>query len=180
VAAQPGEDRFRDVFNTVEPYIERRYGVPVRISDVPNPFTGDLDGAEIQIDYALSLEEAVFILVHLFGHTVQWNLSERARKIGYEVPVDPKPEVLEEIEDYEREACGYSLQLFHDAGVRDLDQWLSDFAACDYAYLDHFYRTREKLPFKTFWRDGQPLVRPVPIPEFHPTKWVSRWQGIVV
>jgi hypothetical protein len=176
----PSDDRLRAVFNAVEAHIERRYGIPVRIRDVPHPFTGDLDGAEIHVDHAVTLEEAVFIIAHLFGHTVQWNLSAAAREIGHQVPVNPSPEVLARIREYELEACGYSAQLFHEAGVRDLDQWLSDFAACDLAYLDHFYRTREKLPFRSFWSDGQPLVTPLAIPAFRPTRWVSRWEGIVV
>jgi hypothetical protein len=176
----PSEERFREVFNRVEKFLEDRYGIPVVISEVQHPFTGDLDGAEIQVDHGVSIEDAVFIMAHLFGHTVQWNLSEKAREIGYAVPKDPTPEVLREIETYELEACRYSLQLFHEAGVRDFDQWLSDFAACDYAYLEHFYRTGEKLPFRSFWRDGRPLLTPIKIPAFHPTKWVSRWRGIVV
>ena len=82
---RPNDERFREVYNVVSAFVEDRYGVPVVISDVVNPFTGDLDGAEIHVDYENSMEEAVFILVHLFGHTVQWNLSEYNRKIGYEV-----------------------------------------------------------------------------------------------
>jgi hypothetical protein len=177
---KPSDDRFRDVFNAVELRIERSYGIPVIIADVANPFTGDLDGAEIQVDYDQTLEEAVFIIAHLFGHTVQWNLSARAREIGYQVPERPSPEYLKELEDYEREACAYSLTLFHEAGVRDLDQWLSDFAACDFAFLRHFYLTREKRPFRSFWKDGEPLLPPLPIPPFRPTKWISRWEGIVI
>jgi hypothetical protein len=177
---RPSDERFREVFNTIEPFIEQRYGVPVAISDVPNPYTGDLDGAEIHVDYDVSIEEAVFILVHLFGHTVQWNLSEHARTIGSVVYRDPTEELLGQLEEYEREACRYSLQLFHEAGVRDLDQWLADFSGCDFAYLRHFYRTGEKRPFRSFWKDDAPLLDPLPIPKFHPTRWVSRWQGIVV
>lgn len=177
---RPTDERFREVFNAVERRIERRYGIPVVIADVPNPFTGDLDGAEIQVDYDQSIEEAVFIIAHLFGHTVQWNISARAREIGYSIPESPTPEHLDELEAYEREACGYSVTLFHEAGVRDLDQWLSDFSACDFAFLRHFYRTKEKRPFRSFWVDGQPLISPIPVPPFHAAKWVSRWQGIVV
>ena len=66
------------------------------------------------------------------------------------------------------------------AGVDDLDQWLADFSACDLAYLLHFYKHDEKLPFRSFWRDGQPLMPAKPIPEFHPTKWLARTDGIVV
>ncbi|MEA2325931.1 MAG: hypothetical protein QOE68_890 [Thermoanaerobaculia bacterium] len=78
------EDRFREVFN-VEKYLEERYELPVVITDVPHPFTGDLDGAEIRGDYDLSAEESVFILAHLFGHTVQWNRSAADREIGRNV-----------------------------------------------------------------------------------------------
>lgn len=177
---RPSEERFREVFDVLERHIETRYGVPVVIGDVADPFTGDLDGAEIRVDYDQSVEDALFIIAHLFGHTVQWNLTERARVIGSVVQANPSPELLDELEAYEREACGYSLTLFHDCGVFDLDQWLADFAACDFAYLRHFYATKDKAPFRSFWKDGTPLLEPRPIPPFHPTSWHSRWQGIVV
>ena len=60
---------------------KRRYGVPVIIKDVPDPFTGDLDGREIHLDYANDMESAVFIIAHRFGHTVQWNWSDYTRRI---------------------------------------------------------------------------------------------------
>lgn len=172
--------RFRQVFNTVERAIEDRYGVPVVISDVPHPFTGDLDGAEIRVDWGVGVEEAVFIVVHLFGHTVQWNVSAEARALGREQPTRPGEAWLARLRAYEIEACRYSLWLFHDCGVRDLDQWLADFAACDLAYLEHFYRTGEKRAFRSFWRDGQALLAPLAVPPFRPTRWQSRWDGIVV
>ena len=175
------DDRLRDVFDIVEKMIEDRWQVPVRINDVPNPFTGDLDGAEIMVDYDLTIEDALFILVHLFGHTVQWNVSADARDIAFAQPGGHWTEAqLARIAAYEEEACGYSLQLLHEAGVRDLDQWISNFAACDSRYLMHFYKTGEKLPFRTFWRDDAPLVPPRPIPEFQPTRWLVRSQGVVV
>ena len=52
------------------------------ITNVPEPFTGDLDGSTILVDYDLDAEEALFILVHLFGHTVQWNVSPADRELG--------------------------------------------------------------------------------------------------
>ena len=52
----PADDRLRAVFNSVEAHIERRHGIPVRIRDVPHPFTGDLDGAEIHVDHAVTLD----------------------------------------------------------------------------------------------------------------------------
>jgi hypothetical protein len=177
---RPSDDRFREVFNALERRIEDRWGIPVRIRDVPTPFTGDLDGAEIHVDHDLDAEDALFILIHLFGHTVQWNLSEELRTLGAVRGPGLAEDVLAALIEYERQACRYSLQLLHEAGVRDLDQWLADFAACDLAYLLDFYRTGDKSPFRSFWRDDQPLLEPLAVPEFHPTRWVSRWEGVVV
>lgn len=174
------DERFIEVFNRIEEFIERRYGLPVVIRDVPDPFTGDLDGNTIEVDYDQSCEDALFIIAHLFGHTVQWNTDAAARAIGSAQVVRPSEEFLDQLRQYERTACRYSLQLFHDAGVTDLDQWMADFAACDSAYLMHFYRTGEKRPFREFWTDDTPSLEPLAIPPFEPAKWVSRSGGVVV
>lgn len=176
----PDPDRLRAVFDRVEQMIEERWAIPVVISDVPNPFTGDLDGERILVDYENSIEDAVFILIHLFGHTVQWNVSEDARAIAFARRDHWTDDQLREVGAYEREACRYSLQLLHDAGVHDLDQWVADFAACDAAYLMHFYRTGEKRPFREFWREGAPPLEPLAIPAFQPARWISRYDGTVV
>jgi hypothetical protein len=57
---------------------------------------------------------------------------------------------------------------------------VADFAACDSAYLMHFYRTGEKLPFRTFWQRGAPAIEPLAIPRFQPSRWVSRADGVVI
>lgn len=173
--------RFRAVFDRVEAYVERRYGVAVTIGDVMNPFTGDLDGERIQVDYELDWEGALFVLAHLFGHTVQWNVNPRYRAIGAMGVLDrPDEELLEELLTYERQACRYSLQLFHECGVNDLDRWMSDYAACDLAYLEHYYRTGEKRAFREFLERDRPLVEPLAIPDFQPTRWMARWGGVVI
>src|SRR5262245_2307087 len=105
----PSPERLREAFNAVERHIEDRYRIPVGISDVIDPSTGDLDGREIKVDYDQEIMHALFIIAHLFGHTVQWNTSERAREIA-RMPVDePDESMLAELEGYEREACSYSL-----------------------------------------------------------------------
>jgi hypothetical protein len=104
LSAHPAPDYLRTVFNRLERFIEDRWQVPVHIQDVPNPFTGDLDGEQILVDYAVDIEDAVFILVHLFGHTVQWNISERAREIAFMRPGQWSEEALAELAAYEREA----------------------------------------------------------------------------
>lgn len=175
---RPTTQRFNEVFASVERLIEERWAIPVRIQDVPDPFTGDLDGAEIMVDYDLDAEDALFIVVHLFGHTVQWNVDPDSRAIG----VHPGPwddAALARVRAYETDACRYAMQLFHQANILDLDQWLSDFAACDYAYLEHFYKTGEKRLFRSFWSDGQAPLAPLAIPSFTAQRWITR-NGIVV
>jgi hypothetical protein len=174
------EARFREAFSLAVQRIEERWGIPVRVRDVPNPFTGDLDGAEIHVDYDLDAEDALFIVVHLFGHTVQWNVDAELRKLGEVRGSGHSAETIAALAAYEREACRYSLQLLHDVGVHDLDQWLADFAACDLAYLEHFYRTGDKPAFRSFWRAGSPLLEPLAIPDFQPTRWITRYEGIVI
>ncbi|MCM2254983.1 MAG: hypothetical protein NDJ94_04870 [Vicinamibacteria bacterium] len=144
--ACPDEARLRAIFDQVEAHLERRYGIPVVITDVVAPFTGDRDGREIQIDHDQDVASAVFVLIHVFGHTVQWNLSARAREIGTVAQQQPTPELLEELR----------------------------------AGLAHFYATGEKAPFFSFWRRATPLLNPLPIPPFTPTRWTSRWSGTVV
>jgi hypothetical protein len=173
-------NRLREAAQTLSRFIEARYAVPIVITDVPNPFRGDLDGARILVKPDLEADETLFLIAHLFGHTVQWNLDARAREIGAFVQASPSEERLQELETYERDACRYSLWLLHEAGIHDLDQWLADFAACDFAFLRHFYATGERRPFRSFWRESQPPLSPLPVPPFQPTQWKSRYEGIVV
>jgi hypothetical protein len=164
----------------VQEHIERAYGIRVLTTDVPDPLTGDLNGSEIQIDYAVSAEQRLFLLLHLFGHTVQWNVNPRALEIGRprRPPVDER--LLPEIIEYEREAASYGLAILCETGIKGLDAWLSDYTACDMAYLEHYYRTGEKCDFSIFWRDKTPLLTARPVPAFTPAQRRFRSDGIVI
>jgi hypothetical protein len=164
----------------VEEHLKNSYGIRVVTLDIPDPLTGDLDGAEIHIDYAVSDEQRLFLLAHLFGHTVQWNVNPRAFEIGqvHEPPVDEA--LLPAIMEYEREAAGYALGMFYQIGITGIDQWLSDYTACDMAYLLYYYRTGGKMNFLRFWVDNTPLLQPQTVPRFTPTKRVFRRDGIVI
>ena len=167
---------FKTAYDKVERHIEDRYQIPVSIGDVLDPNTGDFDGMKIEIDYAQDLDSALFVLVHLFGHTVQWNISEEYRKLGADRSIGKSDDVLMKILEYEKNATRYSMQLMHDVGVKDLDQWVSDYFAADWKYLAHYYRTGEKLDFRKLIEPGKgALLTPLKIPEFKPQKWISRW-----
>ena len=170
---------FAEYCAKVQAHVET-YGIRVITEDVPDPLTGDLDGAEIHIDYALSPEQRLFLLVHLFGHTVQWNMSPRAFELGqnHEPPVDET--LLPAIMEYEGQAASYALGMLHEIGIDGIDQWLSDYTAGDQAYLQHYYRTGEKKEFRNFWRDNTPLIEAQPVPAFKPTRKIFRRDGIVI
>ncbi|MEX0670930.1 MAG: hypothetical protein WD060_10805 [Pirellulales bacterium] len=125
-------------------------------------------------------DERLFLVAHLFGHTVQWNLSAELRRLGMTMPVKPAAGQLDALQAYEREACRYSQQAIHEAGVTGLDQWLADYSACDVTFLRHFYATGERRAFRDFWIPGQPLIEPLTIPAFTPTRWRRREQAIVI
>lgn len=171
---------FHDAWAAVTRHIGERYGVGVEVTEIAAPLKGDLDGARILVGERNSPEERLFLVAHLFGHTVQWNLSAELRRLGMTAPVKPTPPQLDALEAYEREACRYSQQAMHEAGVRGLDQWLADHSACDLAFLRHFYTTGTRRPFADFWQPGQPLIEPLAIPPFVPTKWRRRKRPIVL
>jgi hypothetical protein len=173
---------FAEACALVQPHIESRYGVRVAPSTVGGGFLGDLDGAEIRIDPSVSDEQRLFLLGHLFGHTVQWNTDPAAFSLGQPQTPPVNERVLPALLAYEREAASYGLALFAGSGIgaAEVEPWYSDYSACDLAYLMHYYRTGEKGDFRAFWRSS-PLLLPLKaIPAFHPVRRVFRAQGVVI
>jgi len=171
---------FRDPYAAVVRHVQERYRVSVEIASIEPPLKGDLDGSRILVADHNTDEARLFLVAHLFGHTVQWNVSAELRRLGMTMPVKPTNDQLDALEAYEREACRYSQQALHEAGVSGLDQWLTDYSACDLAFLRHLYTTGERRAFREFWISGQPLIEPLVIPPFTPTRWRRREQAIVL
>ena len=174
------EISFNEYSVRTQEHLESVYGIHVVTRDIPAPLIGDLDGAEIHIDRAVSPEQRLFLLGHLFGHTVQWNTDPAALEIGrvYQPPVNE--DLIPAILAYEREAACYGLAMFHEADIMCVDQWFSDYTACDQAYLLHFYRTGERADFGAFWRTPAPPLVAKVIPKFTPTRRFMRMDGIVI
>lgn len=171
---------FRDAYGAVTERIRDRYGVAVELANIEPPLKGDLDGSRILVANHNTDEERLFLVAHLFGHTVQWNVSAALRRLGMTMPVKPTGDELDALGAYEREACRYSQQALHEADVSGFDQWLADYSACDVAFLRHLYTTGERRAFRDFWIPGQPLIEPLAIPPFTPTRWRRREQAIVL
>lgn len=167
---------FQQAFNRVELHLEKKYGIEVSISDVLDPNTGDFDGERIKLDYDQSLEMAFFVLLHLFGHTVQWNISEEFRILGQKTDSQRPVEELDKIYVYERDATRYSLQLLAEVGIEDMDRWVCDWFNADWKFLSHLYKTGERLDVKTLLKpDEGELLTALEVPKFKPQKWLSRW-----
>src|SRR5260370_34754556 len=171
---------FTEYSDHVQEHLERTYGIRILTTDIPDPLTGDLDGVEIQIDYAVSPEQRLFLLLHLFGHTVQWNTNPAAFELGRPRQPPVEESSLPSIVEYEREAAGYALGVVRDLGLTGVDQWLANYTACDMEYLRHYYLTGEKREFLSFWRENAELVPIKTIPAFTPTRRTFRHDGLVI
>ena len=114
------------------------YGVRVYIGDVADPNTGTFNGSEIGIDYANELEMSLFVLVHLFGHTVQWNVVPAYRTIDERVKPFAASEIIEEARIYEDNASRDGLTLLHEAGMHDRDRWRSDWGGSEWRYVSTY------------------------------------------
>jgi hypothetical protein len=165
----------KDDFRKARRAIEEDFGVRVYIGDVPDPNTGSFDGSEIGVDFANDLEMSLFVLVHLFGHTVQWNTVAAYRTIDTRAKPGAPPEVIEEARTYERNASRLGMALLHHAGIRDRDRWISDWWASDWKYLSAFYATGQLPRWHECRSSGHELLEPLAIPKFQPQRFYARY-----
>jgi len=164
---------FQAVFHPLVEQIEQAYSLKVNIGPVAGSYTGQFDGKEIWADLDKDPEEAVFILVHLFGHTVQWNLDENLRLLGLANSGITEAD-LPRIYKYERQASQLGLALLEQTGEFRLARWLTNCFGADWKFLAHFYRTGEKIRFEVETGDDEPLLISIPIPSFTPQRWPPR------
>lgn len=164
---------FRQVFGALVEHIEHGYALKVNIGPVVGSYTGQFDGTEIWVDLDKDPEDAVFILVHLFGHTVQWNLDEDLRRLGLS-NIGVQEADLPRIYQYERQASQLGLALLEETNEFRLARWLTNRFGADWKFLAHFYRTGEKVRFETEAGADEPLLQSVAIPHFVPQRWPPR------
>lgn len=165
----------KDSFRRARRAVEEDFGVKVYVGDVPDPNTGIFDGAEIGVDFANDLEMSLFVLVHLFGHTVQWNTVPSYRTIDTRTRPGAPPEVIDEARTYEQNASRLGLALLHHAGLTHLDQWISDWWHSDWKYLSTFYATGTLPTWSSVRSSGHALLEPLAIPKFTPTRFYARY-----
>lgn len=141
-----------------------KHGFAIEYRDLEPPRTGIFDGLRIVVDPDVGFEMQCFLLLHLFGHSVQWVAPSLEHKLEDLKNTTDKSRFLQVLHDYEFEAAGFGMQLLHERGVTELDQWYSDFVATDWRYVLGYYET-DRLPA---WEDcvvtGSAMIRPAPLP----------------
>ncbi|MFO0790541.1 MAG: hypothetical protein U0805_13885 [Pirellulales bacterium] len=141
-----------------------KYGFIIEYRDLEPPRTGIFDGLRISIDPDVDFEMQCFILLHLFGHSVQWTAPSLAAQTARLQDTTDKAAFMRVLHDYEYQAARFGMQLMREAGVQGLDQWYSDFVGTDWKYVERFYATDEIPPWSECVVHGQPLVEPLAIP----------------
>lgn len=175
-------------FDKAKQLLETKYSIQVHVNTLEYPKTGEFDGTSISIAPHLDSYSKLFLLVHLFGHNVQWIVNEEWRNLGLSQPdfadfelVRAKyVDVLPTIYEYEHEACQYGLQLLHEAGVTEYDKYISDMTNADWAYLRDCYlrgydKSRHDRFMELYYMEGSQLIQPKPIPEFVPESWDAKY-----
>src|SRR4029453_6570957 len=118
-----------------------KHGFAIEYRDLEPPRTGIFDGLRIVIDPDVGFEMQCFLLLHLFGHSVQWVAPSLEQKLTDLQHTQDRARFMHVLHDYEFEAAGFGMQLIHDVAVVQLDQWYSDFVETDWRYVERYYQT---------------------------------------
>jgi hypothetical protein len=141
-----------------------KHGFVLEYRDLEPPRTGIFDGLAIVIDPDVGFEMQCFILLHLFGHSVQWVAPTLEHKLHALQHTTDKETFLQVLHDYEHEAARFGLSLLRAVGVNDLNSWYSDFVATDWRYVERYYR-EDRIPA---WEEcvvsGASAILPLEIP----------------
>jgi hypothetical protein len=141
-----------------------KYGFVIEYCDLEPPRTGIFDGLKISIDPDVDFEMQCFILLHLFGHSVQWTAPSLAESLTSLKDTSVKAVFMQALHAYEYQAARFGMQLMREIGVNDLDQWYSDFVGTDWRYVEKYYETDAIPPWQECVQHNQPIVEPQPIP----------------
>jgi hypothetical protein len=163
LVGQLSRDRLVPLWTTITSGVIKR-GFRFEYRDLEPPRTGIFDGLSIVLDPDVDFEMQCFILLHLFGHSVQWVAPALLHKLDALQNTTDKERFLHVLHDYEYEAAGYALTLLHDLNIRDLDHWFSDFVETDWRYVERYYREDRLPPWNECLVTNAPLIQPTPVP----------------
>lgn len=165
---------FAEILDEASDFIQKEYGLIVRTAEQKDGIGGDLNGTEIVLDASHDAELALYTLLHLFGHTVQWNIDLELNALGHEAQQVVDEEKLARIHEYERNASRIGLTILERVGHGELREWISRWFASDWRWLSHFYRTGERGALNVDWESPVDLLDPLEVPPFTPQRFESR------
>jgi len=142
-----------------------KHGFVLEYQDLEPPRTGIFDGLKISLDPDVRFEMQCFLLLHLFGHSVQWVAAKPSDKLEDLQHTDDRAVFMRVLQAYEFEAAGYGLSLLHETGVTGFDQWYTDFVHTDWRYVEEYYKTDRLPDWTTCVASGCAPLTETPIPE---------------
>src|SRR6266849_565079 len=97
-----------------------KQGFVIEYRDLEPPRTGIFNGLRIVIDPDVGFEMQCFLLLHLFGHSVQWVAPSLEHKLEALQKTQDRTRFMSVLHDYEFEAAGFGMQLLHGLAVTHL------------------------------------------------------------
>src|SRR5215211_3298681 len=84
-----------------------KHGFAIEYRDLDPPRTGIFDGLRIVIDPDVGFEMQCFLLLHLFGHSVQWVAPSIEHKLEALQHTEDKAQFMQVLQAYEMEAAQF-------------------------------------------------------------------------
>src|SRR5215467_2280153 len=97
-----------------------KYGFVIEYRDLEPPRTGIFNGLRIVIDPDVGFEMQCFLLLHLFGHSVQWVAPSIEHKLHDLQHTEDRERFITVLHAYELEAARFGMQLMREVGVTGL------------------------------------------------------------
>ena len=142
-----------------------KHGFAVQLADLEPPRTSIFDGLAIVIDPDVGFEMQCFVLLHLFGHSVQWTAPGLAHQLDALQHTTEKEAFMRVLHDYEIEAARFGRQLLAETKVEGLEAWYADYVETDWRYVERFYQTDVIPPWEECLTQATQRVEPLEIPE---------------
>src|SRR5437667_10555754 len=86
-----------------------KHGFAIEYRDLEPPRTGIFDGLRIAIDPDVGFEMQCFLLLHLFGHSVQWVAPSLAQSLDDLRNTTDKERFMRVLHEYEHTAAGFGM-----------------------------------------------------------------------
>lgn len=151
------------------------YGFGVSYCALEPPKTGVFDGLVITLDVGQPIVERCFLLLHLFGHSVQWtsgNAAALQRMLRRGADVEA---YLANLRSYEHDAARYGWRLLIEVGLEQHREWFANRAETDWQYVARFHREGKIPPLFECRRQATEPIAALPIPPLRPRKVAERF-----